>query len=78
MRPGAFGLLLLARAADPAGELEALLARGLVPVERREVVNPYAGIRREELLLEGGGERWLCLRWGDGTSRCACAAGPGS
>lgn len=71
-------LLLLAGAPEPTVELEALLARGLVPVERREVVNPYAGLRREEFLLEGAGERWRCLAWSDGTARCVRTDRPGS
>ncbi len=72
------GLLFLAPAAV-AGcpDLEALLARGLAIVERRVVVNPYAGRRREELLMEGEGERWRCLRWLDGPAPCVPAHGPG-
>lgn len=73
---GRAALLLLAQAAAAEPGPADLLARGLVPVERRAVVNPYAGIAREELLLEGGGERWRCLRWSDGTARCVREAGP--
>lgn len=72
------GLLLLAEASTPRPE--DLLARGLALVERRSVVNPYAGIAREELVLERPGtpaERWRCVRWPDGTAGCAPAATEG-
>lgn len=69
-------LFLLAQAAAAEPGPADLLARGLVAVERRAVVNPYAGIAREELVFEGGGERWRCLRWSDGTVRCVCESGP--
>jgi hypothetical protein len=68
-------LLALAEPADPT--IAELLARGLAIVERRTVSNPYAGIRREELVLERPGERWRCTRWSDGTARCAPAAPEG-
>lgn len=76
MRRAGAALLLLAGAEEAEPGPEALSARGLVPVERRAIVNPYAGIAREELVLEGGGERWRCLRWSDGTVRCVCESGP--
>lgn len=66
-------LVFLAQAEPADPTIAELLARGLAIVERRAVSNPYAGIRREELVLERPGERWRCTRWSDGTVRCAPA-----
>ncbi len=70
-------LAFLAQTEPADTTIAELLARGLAIVERRAVANPYAGIRREELVLECPGERWRCTRWSDGTARCAPAAPEG-
>lgn len=69
-------LLLLARGAAAEPGPAELSARGLVPVARRAVADPYAGIARAELVLEGGAERWRRPRRTRGTVRWVCEAGP--